>query len=194
MPGLELPPKGSDLKYNLSVISQEEFETFHTLVQSVFDEGRQVYHPKLMQVSTDWTEMPEVHHAYLTKSDCLGVCMSELGMENEEFHVWITPSYIAPMYKFYMTLAHELCHGYVGTRYGHNAHWRRWFYRVLWHLNEAKLIPEPESELKWVGVSVEYCYNYKPNVDPMLTIMEAFNKAKSEHSQVMNNFLGRMNA
>ena len=53
-------------------------------------------------------------------------------------------------------------------------------------------MPEPESELKWVCVSVEYCYNYNPNVDPMLTILEAFNKAKAEHSKVLDNFMGRM--
>lgn len=179
-------------KYNLSVIPEEEFTTFHTFVKAVFDEGRQWYKPELMTISQDWADMPEIHHAEMRKSDCLGVSMADEGMHHEEFHIWMSPSWAHPVFKFYMTLAHELCHGYVGLQYDHTPSWRRWFYRTLWHLNRAQLIPQPLDELKYVCITVELAYNLKPKVDPMLTILEAFHKAESEHDKVLDNFVGRL--
>lgn len=182
----------SGLNYNLSVISEDEFTTFHTFVQAVFDEGHQWYKPKLMTVSQAWADMPEIHHATMKNSDCLGVSMADAGMAREEFHVWMSPSWEWPSFKFFMTLAHELCHGYVGLQYDHTPNWRRWFYRTLWHLNKQWMLPQPEDDLKYVCVTVEHAYNTRPKVDPMLTILEAFNKAESEHDRVLDNYFGRL--
>lgn len=181
----------NDYLYDLEVIGFLEFDLIHTYVQSIFDQGRRRTDVKLKTMTNKIAHCPQGHWPYLAESDCLGVSMTDHG-KPDEFHVWINPAYKAPVFKFYMTLAHELTHGYVGLGYGHNAHWRRWFYRVLWHLVESKLIPEPEDALKFVCISVEHAYNHVLKVDPMLTILEAFNKAQSEHSVVNSNYLIRL--
>lgn len=183
---------GQDLRYDISVISQDEFEDFNNLVLSVFDEGKQWYKPKLMTVSHNFLEMPKIHHESMAKSTCLGVAMADEGKHHDEFHIWINPQWRAPVFKFYMLLAHELCHGYVGLQYDHTPSWRRWFYRTLWHLNEARMVPKPEDELKYVCVMVEMEYNKKPKVDPMLSILEAFHQAEREHDKVMDNYVTRI--
>lgn len=167
----------------------------HQFVQAVFDEGHQRFTPQLMAIGTEVSWFPKCHQQYLVHSDSLGVTMEDYDEHQKEFHIWITPAYRAPVFKFYMTLAHELVHGYAGLKYGHNAHWRRWFYRVLWHLNESKLIPEPESSLGAICWSVGRTYNRTglPSVEKAL-IQEAFQKAKSEHVQVVENYWKRINA
>lgn len=192
--GSESGQDGSSLKtYKLSVIPREEFEQFHTFVQAVFDEGRQRFSNQLITVSTDIDDFPTVHQGYLAKSDSLGVAMADWGKNNEEFHLWMTPSYKFPSFKFYMTLAHELTHGYAGLQYGHSAHWRRWFYRVLFHLVQAKMMPKPASGLELVFYSVESAYNHSSNDLHSLPI-EALAKASSEHDKVLSNYWSRLHA
>lgn len=120
--------------------------------------------------------------------------MEPEGSYQEYFNIWITPRYELATFRFYLTLAHELTHGYAGLKYGHNAHWRRWFYRVVWHLNEAKFFPHYKSGLLYDLMPVEYQYNQSPKHDPVLTTLEAFRKAENEHDQVMENYLKRVNA
>ncbi len=182
--------------YKLSLIPREEFNNLHSFVQACFDEGRQKFNTKLKTISTDIDDFPACHRPYLARCDALGVSMADRGMTNKEFHIWITPSYEKLSYRFYMTLAHEMVHGYAGLQYGHNAHWRRWFYRVLWHLNEAKMIPEPESELRMVAFSVECSYNHSTDYTKSLHALpvEAFAKAEEEHGRVLKNFWKRINA
>lgn len=183
--------KSSDYVYDLDVIGPLEFDLLHTYVKAIFDQGRQRFDMRLATMTNKVALCPQAHWPYLTKTDSLGVSMTEIG-KPEEFHVWINPQYKKPLFKFYMTLAHELVHGYVGMKYGHNAHWRRWFYRVLWHLVEAEFIPEPQDPLKYVCITVEHAYNHVLRVDPMLTILEAFSKAKSEHEAVNENYFRRL--
>ncbi len=188
------PKAGSSLmKYDLSVISREEFDTIHTFVQAVFDEGRQRFSPTLMTVSTNIKDFPPVHQAHLAKCDSLGVAMSDFDKAKDEFHLWMTPSYKLPAFRFYMTLAHELTHGYAGLQYGHSAHWRRWFYRVLSHLVIAKMIPKPASPINMLLFSVESCYNHAGG-DLFALPVEATAKVNEEHDRVMQNYWERIGA
>lgn len=141
---------------------------------------------------TNWMGLcPEYHWDYLLKTDSLGVSMTVAGAP-EKFHVWINPAYTEPSFKFYMTVAHELVHGYAGLQYGHGPQWRRWFYRTLWHLVEAGFIPKPQSELKYICLSVESNYNRSIKIDPMLTIAEALHKAEQEHDKVNDNYFRKL--
>lgn len=191
--GTGISPSG-DYDYNLPILPQEEFDLLHTFVLAIFDQGRQRFKMDLKTVTVDPYECPENHLNYLLTSDSLGVSMTAR-FRPEEFHIWINPAYKKPVFKFYMTLVHELVHGYAGMSYGHNAHWRRWFYRTLWHLHEVGFIPRPVDELKMVCLSVEYTYRNgeaRIYVDPMLTILEAFSKAEKEHDQVKANYFKRL--
>lgn len=181
------------LKYNLPLISRNDFDMFHTFVQSVFDEGRQRFNPRLNIISNQWVDFPEPDDVYLSNCTSLGVCMEPPGAYQSYFNIWINPSYKDPVFKFWMTLAHELTHGYVGAKYGHNAHWRRWFYRVMWHLNETFLIPEPEDSLFSICICQEFTYNQSIKLDCALTVREAFSKAEKEHDKIKTNFIRRMN-
>lgn len=177
--------------YDLPALDVVEFQQLHSFVKAVFDEGRQRFKMELATVTNQIAMCPPSHWPYLTKCDCLGVSMQAQG-KPEEFHIWINPAYKKPVFKFYMTLTHELVHGYAGLQYGHNSHWRRWFYRTLWHLVEGSMIPMPEDELKYVCCTVEHAYNHTPKLDPMLTILEAFNKAEGEHDKVKANYFRRL--
>ncbi len=177
--------------YDLTTISHDQFDILHTFIRSVFDQGRQRFTINLATMTNQAGLCPEYHWPYLFKTDSLGVSMTARG-NSSEFHVWINPSFREPLFKFYMTLVHELVHGYAGLSYGHNAHWRRWFYRTMWHLVQAEIIPAPEDELKYVCTTVEHSYNQSPKIDPMLTILEAFNKAESEHEVVKTNYFRKL--
>lgn len=178
------------MKYGLSQITEDEFDRIHSMVLAVFDEGRQRFSPTLATIGTDIDWFPTVHRAYLAKHQALGVTMEDLGQREEEFHIWITPGYREPLFKFYMTLAHELVHGYAGLKYGHNAHWRRWFYRVMWHLHESGMIPTPESELKAVMWGQGLSYNRVSGEFELVT--EAFEKARKDHHKVIENYWKRI--
>lgn len=138
------------LTYKLPLISRNDFDMFHEFIRSVFDEGRQRFNPRLNIISNERLDFPERDAEYLKDCTSLGVCMEPSGAYQSYFNIWVTPSYKEPVFKFWMTLAHELTHGYAGVKYGHNAHWRRWFYRVLWHLNHTDLMPKPEDDLFWI--------------------------------------------
>ena len=181
---------GGKLKYGLTIIPEEEFNRFHALVQSCFDQGRQRFSPTLETIGTDISWFPSCHRAYLAKHEALGVTMEDLGVRQEEFHIWITPAYQTPVFKFYMTLAHELVHGYAGLKYGHNAHWRRWFYRVMWHLHAGGFLPEPENELKMVLWGQGLSYNRVSGELELVT--EAFDKARRDHSKVLDSYWKRI--
>lgn len=179
------------INYDLDVISEEEFNLLHCYVKSIFDQGRQRFKMDLVTCTNKIALCPQEHWPYLTESDSLGVSMTAQG-NPEEFHIWLTPAYKKPQFKFYMTLVHEMVHGYAGLKYDHGPQWRRWFYRTLWHLVQAGFIPEPLDELKYVCLSVEYTYCKAVKVDPMLTILEALNKAEQEHDIVNDNYFRRL--
>lgn len=181
------------LKYNLPLISRNDFDMFHEFIKSVFDEGRQRFNPRLNIISNQRLDFPERDAEYLKDCTSLGVCMEPPGAYQSYFNIWINPAYKDAVFKFWMTLAHELTHGYVGAKYGHNSHWRRWFYRVMWHLNQTDLMPKLDVDnLFWVCINQEYIYNLSPTLDPALTIREAFSKAEKEHDKVKTNFIRRM--
>lgn len=178
-------------QYGMSVIPREDFEEFHTFVQAVFDEGRQRFSPVLASISQDTRFAPECHIPHLASCDSLGVTMEDFGKSKQEFHIWMNPAYKLPTFRFYMTLAHELTHGYAGLQYGHAPHWRRWYYRVLCHLIEAKMMPVPESDIEMILYAVEARYNHSVG-DLFALPVEARNKAKEEHQKVLENYWSRI--
>lgn len=179
-----------DYDYNLQVIPQYEFNLIHCFVEAIFDQGRQQFDMKLMTITDQISLCPQKWWEYINKEQPLGCSMPD--PDPEKFHIWMNPAFKLPYFKFYMVLLHELTHGYAGMQYGHNSHWRRWYYRVLWHCVKAEMIPKPVDQLKYVCVMVEKEYNRTVKVDPMLTILEAFSKAEKEHDQVMSNYFRRL--
>lgn len=184
------------MRYGLTQISEEEFEKLHTFVRACFDQGRQRFSPRLVTISTEAEWFPEEHRPYLADCSSLGVTMETREKHQEEFHIWITPQYTQPVFRFYMTLVHELVHGYAGLKYSHNAHWRRWFYRVMWHVISADIIPKPESSLEQVLFSVECSYNggAQPywQSGALDLVREASAKALSEHNVILDNYWKRL--
>lgn len=178
-------------KYNLGLISEEQFNDLHDFVRAVFDQGRQRFKSELRIISNDASDFPG-DREYLQNCGSLGVCMEPQGAYQKYFNIWISPNYAWPSRRFYMTVAHELTHGYAGLKYGHNAHWRRWFYRVWFHLNKANFLPWTSPDPMYDLLSVEHQYNQTVTIDPVLTIREALNKADKEHDQVMENYLMRL--
>lgn len=160
-------------------------------VQACFDEGRQQFSPKLRRITTENVGFVPVHEAYLKKTSSLAVTMEGYGDYQKKFDIWVTPQYKTASPKFYMTLAHELTHGYAGLKYGHNSHWRRWFYRVLWHLNSAGYF-NPESPIEDILFSVECAYNVSSLKGGIELLDEAVAKAGVEHHRVLENFAKRM--
>lgn len=180
------------MRYGLTQIPQSEFDTLHTFVKACFDEGRQRFSPTLETIGTNFTWFPEVHQDYLASNVALGTTMEISEEHQKKFHIWITPQYKEPVFKFYMTLVHELVHGYAGLKYGHNAHWRRWFHRVMWHAIAAKVIPEPDSSVDLVLYSVECNYNYGTPESAYQLVRESISQAWKEHSKILDNYWRRL--
>lgn len=179
------------MKYDLPQISEEEFDRFHAFVQSVFDQGRQRFSPELQRITTVNEGFHPEHAAYLKSTDSLAVTMENRGEHQEKFSIWVNPAYKEPSFRFYTTLAHELTHGYAGLKYGHNSHWRRWFYRVLWHLDRSAMIPASEEPLRLVCYGMGLQYNTVSSSQELYLVDEAFAKAEEEHPQVEDNFWER---
>lgn len=117
--------------------------------------------------------------------------MEGRGDYQKYFDIWVNPSYKHDSARLRCTLAHELTHGYAGLKYGHNAHWRRWYYRVLYHLSNAGFIHYPDLEDFMVGV--EYLYNHSSSWSQGDRLVdEAISKANDEHNTVTTNYLKRM--
>ena len=173
------------MKYNLSLLSEEDFQQYHLFVKACFAESvHRRYTPELATVSSDWSDFPKSHQISLAESDSLGMTMSDFGEVNRKFHIWMTPSYRSPSTQFYKTLLHELCHGYAGLTQGHNAHWRRWYYRVLAHAVWGNIL---DIKLPETCYAVERCYN---SVGDLMSLpIEAANKAKEEHDRVMDRYM-----
>lgn len=182
------------MKYNLPVLSEDDFSDLHTFVQACFDLGRQRFSPTLKTVSNNWTDLPEIHHGYLAKCQSLGVAMTAPAEEHGDFHLWMTPQWETASQSFYNTLVHELVHGYAGLQYGHNAHWRRWLYRVRWHLNEAFMTPMYIHDLRMHCFNIGLTYNKSKENNEFDLLVEAFATAKEEHNQVMDNYWKRLYA
>lgn len=174
------------MKYNLKILPYSEFEVFHAAVQAVFDLGRSPI-PNIISVTTEIPEAPLVHQKYLTKSGAMGVMMNRASGTSSDLCLWINPQFKETSYFFYMVLAHELTHGYAGLQYGHAAHWRRWFYRVMYHLTEVDLLPPSEDPLNMVCWGVEYTYNRTCN-NMAESVLEAFDRAEKDHEQFLENF------
>ena len=181
------------VRFNLSQISKEEFDNLHSLVKACFDQGRQRVTPKLRSISNDVEDMPEVHRENLrATSDALALTMTTHGTRADVFDIWMLPQLLPGNFRFYQTLVHELVHGYAGIYCGHNAHWRRWFYRTLWHADQAQMLPEHESELRMICFSVGTRYTKDDPWKELKLIDEAFSKAESEHTKVMDAYLERV--
>lgn len=180
------------MRYGLPQISQGEFDNFHKFVQACFDEGRQRFSPELVTIGTDINWFPQLHQAYLAKDTSLGVTMEDYGEYQSKFHIWINPAYKEPSFRFYATLAHELVHGYAGMKYSHNAHWRRWFYRVLYHLMGSELIPQPLDSIRMVCYGLGINYNHRSASSELQLIDEAFVQAQKEHPKVLENYWRRL--
>lgn len=178
------------MDYELPQMSREEFTEFHEYVRACFDQGRQRFNPELRRITTDPTGFDPEHEAYLKTTESLAVCMEGRGDYQEQFDIWVNPSYKEDSARFRLTLAHELTHGYAGLKYGHNAHWRRWYYRVLYHLHSAGFIEGPS--IGTFMVQTESRYNTVSLLQGNLLIQEAVEKADSEHNTVTTNYLKRM--
>lgn len=181
------------MKYDLTQISEEEFRVLHTFVQACFDQGKQQFSPVLTRITNQNEGFDPHHMEYIAKDGALAVTLENRGDYQTRFQIWVTSAYKAS-FSFYQTLAHELVHGYAGLKYGHNAHWRRWYYRVMWHLIEAKMIPTPESPLREVCFQTGLGYNYTSAKAELDLIDEAFTKAEEEHDHVLQNYWKRINA
>lgn len=189
--------------YRLNAISEEEFNRFHSLVRAVFDQGRQRFDGRLRTVTDDPTLFPKSEQEYLAQNKALGVTFKLRGEEFGTFHIWMNPAYAEPSFSFFNTLAHELCHGYAGVGYGHNAHWRRWYYRVMYHLWENGFISTPDEDPtdpdRYPGETLEImCYakgfqynRIDSSQDELGLVREAFAKAKSDSDKVKENYFRR---
>jgi hypothetical protein len=171
-------------------MTEAEFHEFHTFVQACFDQGRQRFHPELRRITTDKTGYSPEHEAYLKTTTALAVTMEGRGDYQKAVDIWVNSSYYRNGPRFRATLAHERVHGYAGLKYGHNAHWRRWFYRVLWHLQKADLLGL--DDLASFTCGVELTYNHVSWTSGNLLLCEAAEKAEAEHSQVLENYWKRI--
>ncbi len=172
-------------------MERESFDNLHLMVRACFDEGRQRFHPTLTRITIHNSGFRKDHAEYIEKDQCLAVALENGGLQ-KNFSIWVNPSYTGDCYWFRATLVHELVHGYAGLRYGHNAHWRRWYYRVMWHMAQTGYLIINPDKLENLCLDVGLNYNY---VGGELTLVrEAFAKAESEHSQVLSNFWKRINA
>lgn len=169
---------------------RKEFDEFHSFVLACFDQGHQRFHPKLRRITTDKTGYAPEHEAYLEKGDALAVTMEGWTDIETEFDIWVTPTYYRNSPLFRATLAHELVHGYAGLKYGHNAHWRRWYYRVMWHLQKAHFLGM--RDLPQELYDTEKRYNRVSMVQGETLLCEAAETAEAEHSQVLESFWKRI--
>lgn len=178
--------------YNLPQIDEKVFEAFNTMVQACFDQGKQRSEHRLLTISTEVAHLHKTHAAYVNKHQPLAVAIAA-GKHLEDFNVWVNPQYKEDSFKFRLTLAHELVHGYAGIQYGHSAHWRRWYYRVVTHLYMAEFIPEPVDKLPVVLWGTGMRYNHTGDKRQEIDLVtEAMAKAKSEHDDVIENFWSRI--
>lgn len=171
-------------------MTEAEFHELHTFVQACFDQGHQRFHPRLRRITTAKTGYSPSHEAYLKTTTSLAVTMEGMGDYQKEFDIWVNPAYTKNTPRFRATLAHELVHGYAGLKYGHNAHWRRWYYRVLWHLQKADLLKI--RDLSDFVCSVEMAYNQVSWNSGIVLLCEAQEKAEEEHKDVLQNFWKRI--
>jgi hypothetical protein len=179
------------VKYNLGMVNQSEFENLNHLTLACFDQGRQVYRPRLTQISTEISEMPDIHQPMLAKGGALALTMSTWGTRHETFEIWVTDRFKPGSYNLYQTLVHELVHGYAGLALGHNINWRRWFYRVLWHADEAGMLPPHGDDLRAICFSIACRYSQKEAWRELGLIDQTFEQAQKEHTKVMNDYLRR---
>lgn len=185
---------GSDsVKFNLSQMSKGEFDQFHAFVQACFDQGRQRVTPKLRAISNDIADMPEIHRGYLqTTSEIYALTMTTQGTRAETFDIYMIPQLLPGSFRFYLTLTHELVHGYAGLYCGHNAHWRRWLYRVLCHLDMAGMLPEHEDPVRLVCFSTGMGYTKGTSKQEVDLVKEVFTRAENEHTKVMDAYTERL--
>lgn len=179
------------MKYNLPALSEADFTTVHTFVQACFDEGRQRFKPELLTVSKDWRDFPKHFQDELKARQSMGVAMHELGESGKTFHLWMNPSWHLPTQRFYNTLIHELVHGYAGLFYGHSQQWRYWYHRVMWHLNETDIMPNPSKSLHIQCFNVDLNYN-KGAGSSWDSVIFAFHAAKRDHDKVLDNYVKRL--
>lgn len=182
------------VRYDLTTISRAEFNNFHSAVQAVFDQGHQHFSPELLTMTSSPDSFPKQEQADIAKYQAMGLTFKLSGEEHGTFHIWINPAYTVPSWGFYDTLAHELVHGYAGVGYGHKAHWRRWYYRTMWHLKDLELMDVPD-DLDLLCYAKGIGYNHSPHKQKELHLVwEAFSRAEDDRDKVRENYFRRISA
>lgn len=130
------------MKYNLP-FPEQDFTELDALVRATFlASGRIDQWHSVRRVTTDIDDLERVRRPVVAQS------LSEPGeirgftftstYNPSEFDLWLNPSVVDTANpNFRATLIHELCHGYLGTKHGHDKVWRRLYTRVLFHYHHA---------------------------------------------------------
>lgn len=184
----KLPESG----YNLPMMDRQTFDLFDSVVRGAVAQGRKKTPPYLKRITVEKQGFTDEHTAYLMKENPLGCTLVEQETRDEFFEIWLCPNF-RDSYNFRLTLAHELTHGYVGVGYLHGAHWRRWYYRVLKHLDLAGYLNpyggpggDQYDSLSLIAYYEGIRYVKKPELygKERTLLEEAFAKAEAEHGKV----------
>jgi hypothetical protein len=73
-----------------------------------------------------------------------GVCFHD---GSESFKVWLNPTLEPHSLLFELTLIHELCHGYLGSKKMHNAEWRAYYGKAL--ILYSQLVNPALRDVEW---------------------------------------------
>lgn len=176
--------------YQLPQMPKSEFKEFNNFVRACFDQSKARKVPELKRIDVHVKGHHPRHVKYIEKFQPLAVTVVSGKDMDTAFSIWVNPAYRDDTFKFRMTLAHELAHGYAGVKYGHSAHWRRWFYRVMWHLDSAEFLPEHEDPLSLICFASGHLYNHSDKSERHL-VEEAFEQADREHKDVLDSYWER---
>lgn len=182
-------------RFDLKQMDQDVFEDFHNLVLAVFDEGKQRVKPRLRYIGHSTEGLDESHADFIMDEAPLGLATANLAdAPGEFFDIWMSPSFAGDSFYFRKTLAHELVHGYTGIQCGHNAHWRRWVYRVLMHLHKADMILTNDIHEVCFTEGWRYIKDPAKLEQEDLLIEEVHRKVNKEHDRVLAHYFRRTHA
>jgi len=194
--GLETPDGAIQVPeygYNLPQMDQADFHKINAMVLAVLStqRKRRRSQARMRTVTVDSTGFSDGHAEYVNSGKVVGCALTDVGAMNQYFDVWMTPTYFDG-YWFRLTLAHELTHGYVGIDYQHSAHWRRWFYRVICHLQMEYLLRATPFDAASGDLQAQCFYaGYRYVKDPKnyprekTLAYEALRQARQDHPAVL---------
>jgi len=138
------------MKFNLEGYAETDFLVADRLVRSVFlAPGRVETWNTLRRVTTEPKDVSALYRKEIYERSLdtqLRAACVPVEHNGYEFDIWFNPAIVsATDQSFKATIAHELCHGYLGTHRGHQRSWRRFYVRSLWHYNRQV---EPISHLE----------------------------------------------